>query len=395
MKAHLESLFERLMGRLPIGWLQLSHSMMRLAAAVAGVAFADILVLMQLGFLGALTESVRFPYLQMDADVLLSASDMNTLADGSPLPRQRMFEALAIPGVRSATPIYFAKIDWKQPDGTIRTLDTFGIDPSQPTFRAPAINASLDLLKLPDVALIDRRTRNVPRAVFAGITETSPLVFEAKGRTLTVAGTFDIGGGFSADGYLVVSDQTFLKLFPQRAAGAPNHILLRLDPAADRAAVLDALRQHLPAYDTIARTVEEAAAKEIAFQTTQRPVGIVFGFGVVIGILVGCIIVYQVLSTDVADHIREYATFKAIGYPQSFFIGIVFEEALILAVFGFIPGLLVALALYAAVSSATGLPLFMTPARAILVLAGTMLMCALSGAVATRRLAKANPADLF
>ena len=107
------------------------------------------------------------------------------------------------------------------------------------------------------------------------------------------------------------------------------------------------------------------------------------------------IIVYQVLSTDVADHIREYATFKAIGYSQRFFLGIVFEEAVILAVLGFVPGVVIAVGLYAAVSAATGLPVAMTPARAVLVLGGTLLMCAISGAVATRRLARANPADLF
>ena len=55
--------------------------------------------------------------------------------------------------------------------------------------------------------------------------------------------------------------------------------------------------------------------------------------------LVGLVIVYQVLSTDVADHLREYATFKAMGYPHRFFLGIVFEEALILGVIGFVPGL--------------------------------------------------------
>ena len=143
------------------------------------------------------------------------------------------------------------------------------------------------------------------------------------------------------------------------------------------------------------RTVEEASQRDQRFQTTQRPVGIVFGFGVVIGVLVGVIIVYQVLSTDVADHLKEYATLKAIGYPQAFFLGVVFEEALILGALGFVPGFLVSLGLYAAVTAATGLPLAMTPARAAAVLLGTVAMCALSGAMATRRLARADPADLF
>ena len=385
----------RLLGRLPIGWLQLIHNRTRLAAALAGVMFANILIFMQLGFLGALIDSVALPYRAMNADILISSSDCNTLADGSPLPRQRMFEALSVPGVASATPLYFGKMDWKQPDGTIRTLDVFGIDPSTETFRIPAINAALDQLKLSDYAIIDRRTRNVAPGVFTAIDGGKTYSFEVKGRTLQVASTFSLGGGFTADGYLIVSDQTFMKHFPQRVPGAPNQILVRLLPGADRVQVIAAMRQLLPDYDAIVRTLDEAVAQDQAFQTTQRPVGIVFGFGIVIGILVGIVIVYQVLATDVADHIREYATFKAMGYPQSFFLGIVFEEALILAVLGFVPGVLISMVFYAIVASVTGLPLSMTAWRPVYVLLGTIAMCMASGAIATRRLARANPADLY
>ncbi|MBL8587651.1 MAG: ABC transporter permease [Methylobacteriaceae bacterium] len=386
---------ERLIGRLPIGWLQLAHSPVRFSAALAGVAFAVILILMQLGFMGALIDSVKVPYQHFAADIVISASDMNTLADGGPAPRQRMYEALAVEGVASATPLYFAKLDWKQPDGTIRSLDTFGVDPAARAFRTPGIEAGRAALMLSDAALIDRRTRNAPKGLFDRIAAGETYRFEAKGRTLTIAGLFEMGGGFVSDGYLVVSDQTFLKLFPQRAAGAPNHILLTLAQGADAAATAARLRQALPAYDVVARTVAEAMAKEVSFQTTQRPVGIVFGFGVVIGAMVGIIIVYQVLSTDVADHIREYATFKAMGYPQRFFLGVVFEEAFVLAVLGFLPGLVVSLGLYKLVNIVTALPLAMTAPRAVGVFLGTLAMCAVSGAIATRKLARADPAELF
>jgi len=245
------------------------------------------------------------------------------------------------------------------------------------------------------VALIDAKTRNAPSTIFSQIATGQPYRFEVKGRTLTVIDTFEIGGGFSADGYLITSDQTFLRLFPQRVAGAPNHILLSLAPGADDRSTVERLQAVLPTYDSSVRTVAEAFDKDQAFQTTQRPVGLVFGFGIVIGVLVGIIIVYQVLSTDVAEHLKEYATFKAIGYSQRFFLGIVFEEALILAVLGFIPGLVISLGLYAMVAIVTGLPLAMTAARAVFVLIGVLGMCLLSGAIATRKLARANPADLF
>lgn len=391
----MTALLERLLGRLPIGWLQLVHNPPRLAAALSGVAFACLLILMQLGFLGALISSIRLPYEEMAAEILISASDMNTLGDGSPLPRQRMFEALSIEGVAKATPLYYGKIEWKQPDGTIRNLDVFGVDPSAETFRNPAINARRADLTPSDVALIDSGTRNVPQHLFAQIAEGKPYQFEVKGRTLTAIDTFKIGGGFSADGYLVVSDQTFLKLFPQRTSGAPNHILVTLAADADAALTVKRLRAVLPDYDSAVRTLSEAFEKDRSFQTTQRPIGIVFGFGVIIGLLVGIVIVYQVLSSDVADHLKEYATFKAIGYPQRFFLSVIFEEAVILALLGFIPGFVISLTLYLIVISVTGLPLSMTGLRAGSVLLGTIVMCALSGAIATRKLAGANPADLF
>lgn len=395
MTALVSRLLARLLGRLPIGWLQLTHNKGRLAAALAGVSFAALLILMQLGFLGALTATIRVPYDRMRADLLISAADANTLSDGSPLPRRRMYEALSVEGIATATPLYLGRADWRQPDGTFRQLDVFGVDPAAQTFLLPAINARLGELTLSDVALIDARTRNVPPGIFAAIAAGQSYGFELRGRALTVTGTFEMGGGFASDGYLVVSDQTFLRLFPQRSAGAPNHILVTLAPGTDPAAAIVRLRAALPAYDSQVRTVAEAARTDQSFQMTQKPVGLVFGFGVVIGALVGVIIVYQVLSTDVADHLKEYATLKAIGYPQRFFLSIVFEEALILALLGFVPGFLLSLVLYAAVSGATGLPLAMSAGRAAAVFAAIVVLCAVSGAVATRKLARANPADLF
>lgn len=143
------------------------------------------------------------------------------------------------------------------------------------------------------------------------------------------------------------------------------------------------------------RSYADAAQEELTYQQTKRPTGIIFGFGVLIGVLVGLVIVYQVLSTDVADHLREYATFKAMGYGQRFFIGIVLEEALILGVLGFLPGFAVGAAILTLMGKITTLPLAVTPFMAITVFIGTVVFSALSGAIATRRLTAADPADLF
>jgi putative ABC transport system permease protein len=171
--------------------------------------------------------------------------------------------------------------------------------------------------------------------------------------------------------------------------------LLRLKAGANRDAVIARLKTLLSDPSLRIRSYGQAAADDLRYQQTKRPTGIIFGFGVLIGVLVGIVIVYQVLSTDVADHLREYATFKAMGYGPRFFLGIVFEEALVLGVLGFLPGLVVGTTILTAMGRITTLPLAMTPSMAVTVFLGTLVFSALSGGIATRRLAAADPADLF
>lgn len=391
----MSPLLTLLFGRLPIGWLQLSHNKSRLVAAIAGVAFANILVFMQLGILGALNGATVAPYRLLTADIMISSEDANTLADGSNVARTRMFQALGVPGVAAAAPLYIGNLEFKLADGTSSTLQTFGMDIAQPNLASPDIASQFDALRTENRALIDTTARGVPKTAFEGLLAGDPFAFEINGKTMTAVGTLEMGGGFLSDGTLIVSDQTFLRFFGKRSSGAPNHILVNVKEGISVAVVLERLRKELPPESVQIHTVADAASADLSYQTTQRPTGIIFGFGVLIGILVGLVIVYQVLATDVADHLREYATFKAMGYGHPFFLGIIFEEAIVLAVFGFVPGIVVATGLYAGLSSATGLPVAMDLTRAVMVFLGTLIACTISGAIATRRLAGADPADLF
>lgn len=384
-----------LFGRLPIGWLQLTHSRGRFFAAVAGVAFANLLVFMQLGIMGALNSSTVAPYAMLNADIILSSQDGNTLTDGGHIPRARMFQALGVAGVSDATPLYIGNLPFTLEDGSSVSLLSFGMDVAKPYFAAADIAGSLSKLSREGSALLDEGTRGMSAAVIAELKDGGHFSFEASGTTLTAIGTMAVGGGFLADGMSVMSDQTFLRVFPNRTSGAPNHILIQTVDGVSTDAVVARLTEALPSTNLRVQTMRASASNDLAYMATERPTGIIFGFGVFMGILVGLVIVYQVLSTDVADHLREYATFKAMGYGQPFFLGIVFEEAIILALFGFVPGFLVSLGLYAGLVSVTGLPVEMDPSRAILVFLGTLAACSLSGAIATRRLANADPADLF
>lgn len=390
----MSRLLQALFGRLPIGWLQLSHNRTRFAAALAGVAFANVLVFVQLGIMNSMGAATLRPYAFFRADVMISAADANALTDGGNVARQWLLQALADPDVTAGMGLFIANVPWDRGDKDI-SLTTFGIDPAQPAFLAPDVAGDIALLQVEDAAILDRLARGLGQDEAAAIRPQSPQSFETQGRTLTAFATFAGGGGFGGDGYMLVSDQTFLSLFPARSSTAPDHILLALRPGARAETVIPRLQTLISDPSLRIRTYAQAAQDDLRYQQTKRPTGIIFGFGVLIGVLVGLVIVYQVLSTDVADHLREYATFKAMGYGPGFFLGIVFEEALVLGLLGFIPGLVVGTAILTLMGAITTLPLAMTPSMAVSVFAGTVVFSALSGAIATRRLAAADPADLF
>jgi putative ABC transport system permease protein len=391
----MSRLLTYLFGRLPIGWLQLSHNKTRLIAAVSGVAFANLLVFMQLGIMGALNGSTIAPYAMLNTDIIISSQEGNTLTDSGEIARARMFQALGVPGVADATPLYIGNLPFTLADGSSVSLLSFGFDVAKPDFTTPAIAKSLGELAIENTVLLDRDTRGMPASVIEALDTGGRYPFEANGNTLVAIETMNVGGGFLADGMLVMSDQTFLRSFPARTSGAPDQILLHVDDGVSVETVVDRLRAALPTESVKIQGTDASAQADLDFMSSERPTGIIFGFGVFMGILVGLVIVYQVLSTDVADHLSEYATFKAMGYGQPFFLGIVFEEAIVLAIFGFLPGLIVSIGLYAGLNAVTGLPVAMNASRAILVFLGTLAACTLSGAIATRRLAAADPADLF
>ncbi len=266
----------------------------------------------------------------------------------------------------------------------------------RPAFDLPEVNQNLDKIKLPDTFVFDRASRGEYQEAIAASEQGQTVTTEIERRTITVDGLFTLGASFGVDATLISSEQNFLRLFPKRQPGTVSLGLIGLQPDADITQVKNALKNYFADLgDVRVMTVEEFIDFEKTYWAGNRPVGIVFGFGVVLGFVVGVVIVYQILSTDVNDHRAEYATFKAMGYRNSYLLGIVFEEAIILAVCGFIPGLGLSLGLYSLARQATALPMYVTLLRATGVFIATLVMCTLSGAIATRKLRSADPADVF
>ena len=348
---------------LPIAWLQLSHGRTKLLAAVVGILFADLLMWMQLGFLNAAVESATSLYAQAARGAGPAQPAVARDQRRGALPAPAADPAQGHPDVESVAPLYTSTARWKDPwTGQKRPLFVYGIVPYAPAIGTDGVVESARRLHAADTCLFDLRARPEFRRVAAQLAAGQPVAAEVNGRRIWAVGTTAIGASFAVDGNLVTSDANFARLFPGRPPGSIDVGVVRLRPGADRQQVQAELRA-LYGPDLLVLTIDEFADRARDFLLRSRPINFIFGLGAAVGFLIGFAIVYQVLFTDVSNHLPQYATLKAIGYSDGYLRRIVLEESLILSVLGFLPGAALAWGLYAITVKATNLPLQMTPAR--------------------------------
>lgn len=378
----------------PLAWFQLMKEKTRLAVALAGIAFADMLMFVQLGLVDALFDSATQPHQNLQADLVLINPQFQTLFYVKSFPRERLQQTLAYEGVETVRSLYVDTAQWRNPETRLsRGILVWGIDPANPPFDFPEVNQNLDQLKLLDRVLFDRASRPEYGIIPALLQQQGIIEAQVNNQTVQTIGLFQLGASFGADGNIITSDSTFLKLFPDRQSHQINVGLISLKPGVDPQKLQAHLVAELP-NDVKVLTPEEFAQSEIDYWGSQG-IGFIFGLGAVVGFIVGIVIVYQILYSDVSDHLPEYATLKAMGYSDRYLLGMLLQEALLLAVLGYIPGFLLSLGLYQITYAATLLPIAMKVNRAVLVLVLTIVMCSVSGAIAMQKLRSADPADVF
>ena len=381
--------------RIPLAWLLLTRQPVRLAVALAGISFAGILMFMQLGFRDALFDASVTVHKMFNTDLVLMSPRTKSSISMAGFPRRRLVQALADPAVQGISPVHWNLLLWRNPEtrGT-RSILALGFEPSDPLFNDPALTAKASLLTQKGRVLFDERSRDEFGPVASWFRQGRTVESEISGKRLRVAGLFAVGPSFGADGNLLTSSETFLSLLPNTPPGSIELGLIRLRPGADPEAVAKRLRHNLPK-DVIVYTRNGFIEMEKDYWRSSTAIGFIFTLGAGMGFVVGCVIVYQILYSDVSDHLPEYATLMAMGYKLTSLLGVVAREGFLLAVLGYLPAYGAGLVLYGVIKGATKLPVQMDPDRALVVFTMILVMCMGSAALAMRRLGDADPAEIF
>ena len=380
---------------IPLAWLQLVREKIRLLVALAGIGFAVILMFMQLGFRDALFTSAVRLHESLQGDIFLISPQSTALPAMRSFSQRRLYQALGFEGVESISPVYLDLALWKNPENRrTRSILVLGIDPGDSVFDIPGVQSNLSKIQLPDVVLFDEASRPEFGPVASNFNQGKSVETEVAGRRIRVGGLFQLGASFGADGNLITSDLNFLRIFERRRQGLIDIGIIQVKPGVDSNQLAQQLRQSLP-QDIRVFTKQEFIAFEKSYWQSSTAIGFIFTLGTAMGFIVGIVIVYQILYTDVTDHLPEYATLKAMGYKNTYLLSVVFQQALILSVLGFIPGFALCLGLYNLTRNATSLPVVMTLERSVTVFCLAVLMCTISGAIAVRKVQSADPADIF
>ncbi|BDA72559.1 DevC protein, putative [Calothrix sp. PCC 7716] len=396
-----------------LAWSQLSHQKVRLLVAITGVCFANILMFTQLGLLAMLTQGTTKLHESLGGDLVVISSFAQTLQFRINFPRAYLFQAAAVDGVASANPVYITRANWVNPKQLEKQQDIsdkkqaprqrglFGnevriiaINPAQPgILNIPSVNQQLEKITSADSVLYDELSQptlgDIPE-IFAQNQEVQTLM---DNRRTYVIGLFSMGSTLFEKGNVIMSDWNYALRYGANNLNQARIGVISLEKGADIKTVQAKLRTTLPS-DIVVLTRTELIQRELQYQATEVN-GVVLRFGTIVGFLVGVIIIYQVLYTDISEHLSEYATLKAMGYPDRTLLLVVLQEGVILGVLGFIPGFIASIGIYQLLVILTRIPLTMQTSVALQVFILTILMCSVSGAIATNKLRSADPADVF
>ncbi len=398
MSESKRNLWERIVPLgIPLSWLQLTASGTRFAVAIAGITFAVAMMLFQMGLRGALFKQVVGPLLLLDGDVVLVSPNYEYFGVGRGFAEVRLHQARSLPEVEDVNGIKLGCMSFKSvDDGRERDIFTIAFDPSKKVFKSPDILKSQGVLKRSGAVLFDELSRDQYGDVAGKFAEggNKPLRTELAGKKAEIEALVKIGPTFAADGNVLMSLDTFYKMWRGVAPGVFDVGIIKLKNPSDASRVAEELKKIYPG-DVKVMTMKEYIEAEKEYWAVRTPIGFVIGASMAVAIFVGAVIVYQILYTDVTDHIPEYATLKAIGFGDGFFVWIVVQESLILSVLGFIPGTALAALLYKLTRDIANMPTYLNFSNLGIVFLLSLGMCVFAGILATRKLRNANPADIF
>lgn len=401
----------------------------RFLVAQAGIMFAVSLVTIQTGILNGFTRSTGLLIDQSTADIWVAAKEMVHSEVTLPLSLERLTQARAVPGVALAEALVTRATLWRSPDGQIAPVRMYGFNPDGQLFAHWKLTkGELSALNTPYTFMVERANQSILNisqvgavgtigslpATLVGLTEdtqsmaSSTYIFTSLETATAYAtagfnssvtcrrdpeGNFNCLNDFEATPGTATPAPTPPPLRRLSLSDTISFVLIKATDPADVPALKQRLEAALPG--TRALTRVEIAQITRDYWQRRTGVGFVLGLGATVGVIVGIVVVSQILYASVADHIREFGTLKAMGASDWVIYRVITEQALWMAILGYLPSMVLCLGLGSWTLATKGIMILITPATAVGVLGITIVMCVGSALFAIQKVTHVDPAIVF
>lgn len=398
----------------------------RFLVAQAGIMFAVSLVTIQLGILNGFTRSTARLIDQSEADIWVAAEEMVHFELTQPMPLERMVQARDVEGVRRAEALMLSGGRWRSPDGKIGPLRIIGFDPEGRLFNTGEILAgdrdnlqrpfsimtdetNLDSLRLEGIGGeaeinsapanlvgLTKGTQSIVSSTMLFTSLENAKAYSTSGLNSSVFCSVQAGDGLNCTTTYEAQDedeQAIPEIRPLTIADSIAYVLIQAEPGEDLEQLKQRLEEAIPEIQAL--TTTEMADQTRTYWQLRTGIGFILGLGATVGMIVGMVIVGQILYSSVSDHIREYGTLKAMGASDRMIYSVIVEQALWMAVLGYVPSIGLCLGLGAWTFATQGIMILITPVMASGIFGITVVMCVGSALFAIQKVTHVDPAIVF
>ncbi|MFO0953309.1 MAG: ABC transporter permease [Isosphaeraceae bacterium] len=370
-----------------LAWKMLVHDKTRFMITVSGVAFAVTLVFVQVGLFHGLLSNASVTIEKIDADLWVAPRNTPNVDFSNTFPETYVQRVRSVPGVARADNliVWFGRVSL--PSGATENAVLYALE----DFARWGLPWRLD----------EGSARDLRRGKYVILDGSAMKRFgpfsvgdyrEFSGQRLKIIGKTTEARSFTTNPIAFLDYRVAQSLARQELQGRTTYVLVKLAPGADPEAVAEAVRRRLPYNDVWTRA--GWAARSRSYWTDSTGLGLNMAMTVFLGALVGVVVVAQTLYTSTMEHIKEFATVKAIGGGDADIYAVIAKQAAASATAGFVLGAAMAYALRP-VMAGIDLKLVLTPTFAAWVFAGTLVFCVAASALSFRRVAALDPALVF
>jgi putative ABC transport system permease protein len=365
----------------------LFHDRVRLIATVVGIVFSIVLVTVQLGVFVSFERMITMMIDRAQADLWIAPNETKSFEGSSLLTGRERFSALSVGGVAEVTPVIIGYASWRKPHGGGATpILVLGTPTAGGALRPwNVIDGNISDLSMPDAVAVDKSYFEQLGVLGMG---ANAEIGSQKARVVAITKGIR---SFTTTPYIFTSlerARSYLNVPPNKV----NYFMVRVAPGANVAAVRSRLAAGLA--DAEVLTSDEFRNRSRLFWLSDTGAGAALLGSAILAVIVGTIIVAQTLYSSTKDHLKEFATLRAIGSSRRYILTVILGQALLSAVIGFSIAASIGLALVKATADAA-LPIVMTPTLTLGLFALTVVMCAIAAVSAIRVVTRIDPAMVF